>query len=93
MGHNSGASVSTVSYADVYVDNSFPLSVDPTVEQNNYKYLGCFTGSALEYTDTWGTTASNVNNSAGYTSTAQCFYTCASLGFTLASFVSNSVTR
>ena len=37
---------SNVQYADVYVDNSFPLSssINPNVEQNNYVYYGCFHG-------------------------------------------------
>jgi hypothetical protein len=90
---NSGKANNTVSpqqyYADVYVDNSFPLSIDPTVEQNNYKYLGCYGSSTLAYIPYSG----GPNATSTYTTAAQCFYTCAQYGFTMAQFSGGSYTR
>jgi len=74
-------------YADVYVDNSFPQTIDPTVEQNNYKYLGCFNSATLAYILNY---AGAVNNTNTYTTAAQCFYTCAQYGFTMAQFSGDS---
>ena len=76
-------------YADVYVDNSFPLlsTINPTEEENRYSYIGCFHPGS----------GGNVNvgqlsyrvpaaNLTGATSLTPCFEFCATLGFPFVEF-------
>jgi hypothetical protein len=81
-----------IPYADVYVDNSFPLfsSINPTVEQNNYRYMGCFLNGAppnnVNSILAYRPPNFGANATSGFTTQAQCFYACANLGFPMVDF-------
>jgi len=79
----------TGTYADVYVDNSFPLlsTINSTVEENHYSYIGCFHpgggGNVNVGQLSYRVPAANLT---GATSLTPCFEFCATLGFPFVEF-------
>lgn len=79
----------TGNYADVYVDNSFPLlsTIDPNVEQNHYSYIGCFhpgNGAVANIPQLSYPVPAVI--AASFTSLNGCFKYCATLGFPFVEF-------